>query len=202
MRTGRSARPPPAGREGDIEYVLSFSPWIAFGVLSSVGNWRIGVIGAFIVQALLAGSLIRKRQLDMLSVGTLTFFGAMSLIALISPESSVHRWIPALSAGALALISVCSLLVRQPFTLAIARRSTPETLWSHPEFIGMNRFLTSVWAASFTAAAIAGALLIGLLKNNTAPVVIANVAALLVAFYVTRRIVTRAEARASAAGLM
>jgi uncharacterized membrane protein len=187
---------------GVVEYVLSFSPWIAFGVFASALDWRVGVVAAFVIQIALARSLSRKQQLDLLSVGTLIFFGAMSGIALLRPHSSIHHWIPALSAGALAVIAGGSLLAARPFTLAIARRNTPEALWSHPEFVRLNRFLTSVWTASFAAAASACALLIWLVKNSTGPVVIANAAALGTAFYVTRRTVRSAEARASLAGLM
>jgi hypothetical protein len=183
-------------------YVLNFSPWIAFFALSSIVNWRVGVVVALVTQALLALALIRRRQLDLLSIGTLVFFGAMSAVALASPNSSIHRWIPALSAGALAIISAVSLLAGQPFTLAIARRSTPEAVRSRPEFLELNRFLTSVWAASFTALAITCALLIGFVKNDAAPVVIANVVVLVIAFRITHRTVKKAEARAVAAGLM
>jgi hypothetical protein len=126
-----------------VEYVLSFSPWIAFAVFSSAVNWRVGVIVAFVTQAVLARSLIRKHQLDLLSI-------------------------PALSTGALAAIALVSLLAAKPFTLAIVRRTTPEALWSRPEFISLNRFLTSVWAASFAAAAIACALVIDLVKHDAA----------------------------------
>jgi transposase len=91
----------------------------------------------------LARSLIRKHQLDLLSI-------------------------PALSTGALAAIALVSLLAAKPFTLAIVRRTTPEALWSRPEFISLNRFLTSVWAASFAAAAIACALVIDLVKHDAA----------------------------------
>src|SRR6202008_711876 len=97
---------------------------------------------ALVVQLVLAASLLRRRELDALSVGTLAFFGAMSGIAVVSPHSALHRWIAALSAGALAVIALASLIVRQPFTLAIARRSTPAELWDHPEFIRLNRFIT------------------------------------------------------------
>jgi hypothetical protein len=74
-----------------VEYVLGFLPWIAFGVVSSLADWRAGVFAALIVQVPLAVSLKRRNQLDALSIGTLAFFGAMSAIALVSPHSSVHR---------------------------------------------------------------------------------------------------------------
>ena len=184
-----------------MEYVLSFSPWIAYAVLSSAANWRVGVFVAVLLQAVLAVALIRRQQLDLLSVGTFAFFAAMSAVALISPNSTIHHWIPALSAGALAIISIGSLLLGQPFTLAIARRSTPEALWRRPEFIRINRFLTSVWAASFTVAAVICALLIGLDESDTSLPTVANLAAFVIALIVTRRTVKNARARAAAAGL-
>jgi hypothetical protein len=185
-----------------VEYIVSFSPWIAYGAVASVLDWRAGAICAAVVQAVVAVSLIRKQELDVLSIGTLIFFGALSAIALISPHSPIHRWIPALSAGGLAVIAATSLLVGEPFTLAIARRTTPTELWTHPEFIRLNRFLTSVWAASFASAAIASTLLIALAKNETSLVIIANVVAVVTAFAVTRRTVRKAEARAAEAGLI
>jgi hypothetical protein len=103
-----------------VEYVLSFSPWIAFGAFSAAFSWRVAVIAAFAAQTALGLSLLRRRQLEALSIGSLIFFGGLSAIALIAPHSSIHRWIPALSAGALAFISVSSLLAGRPFTLAIA----------------------------------------------------------------------------------
>ena len=117
---------------GAIAYALSFSPWITYGAVSASLTWRAGVYAALIVQVALAASLSRRRELDALSIGTLAFFGAMSAVALASPHPAIHRWIAALSAGALALIALASLAVGQPFTLAIARRSTPAALWDIP----------------------------------------------------------------------
>jgi len=117
---------------GAIAYAHSFSPWITYGAVSASLTWRAGVYAALIVQVALAASLSRRRELDALSIGTLAFFGAMSGVALASPHAAIHRWIAALSAGALAVIALASLAVGQPFTLAIARRSTPAELWEPP----------------------------------------------------------------------
>jgi len=187
---------------GAIAYAHSFSPWITYGAVSASLTWRAGVYAALIVQVALAASLSSRRELDALSVGTLAFFGAMSGVALASPHAAIHRWIAALSAGALAVIALASLAVGQPFTLAIARRGTPAELWDHPEFIRLNRFITSVWTVAFLAAAAGCSLAIALLRDDTAAIICANAVALLGAGYVTRRSVKRAEARAAAAGLM
>src|SRR3954452_24287101 len=73
-----------------MAYVLSFSPWIAYGLASASLGWRAGVYAAFVVQVALAGSLSRRRELDALSVGTLAFFGAMSGVALAPPHAAIH----------------------------------------------------------------------------------------------------------------
>jgi uncharacterized membrane protein len=86
--------------------------------------------------------------------------------------------------------------------VATARRSTPAELWDHPEFIRLNRFITSVWTVAFLAAAAGCSLAIALLRDDTAAIIGANAVALLGAGYVTHRSVKRAEARAAAAGLM
>ena len=96
---------------GAIAYALSFSPWITYGAVSASLTWRAGVYAALIVQVALAASLSSRRELDALSVGTLAFFGAMSGVALASPHAAIHRWIAALSAGALAVIALASLAV-------------------------------------------------------------------------------------------
>jgi len=185
-----------------MAYALSFSPWIAYGVVSASLTWRADVYAALIVQVALAAALLRRRELDALSVGTLAFFAAMTGVALASPHAAIHRWMAALSAGALAAIALASLIIRQPFTLAIARRSTPAELWDHPEFIRLNRFITSVWTIGFLAAAAGCSLAIALFRDDTAAIIGANVVALFGAGYMTRHSVKRAEARAAAAGLM
>jgi hypothetical protein len=146
-------------------------------------------------------ALLRKRQLDPLSIGTLIFFAAMSAIALASPHSSVHKWIPALSPGALALISGLSLVAGRPFTLEIAKRTTPESAWSLPQFIQINTFLTRVWTASFTGSAIVCAIFIGEIKSHSVLVLIAQIAGFVIPFHVTQKTVAAAKARAAAAGI-
>jgi hypothetical protein len=185
-----------------VNYLLSFSAWIAYAVVGSISSWRTGVIVALVVQALVTLSLARKRQLDLLSIGTLIFFAAMSAIALAAPHSSIHKWIPAISAGALAVIAGGSLAVGKPFTLEIAKRTTAEAVWERPEFLQVNRFLTSVWTASFCASAVACALLIDLISNHTVVVLIAQIAAFVIPMRVTQETVKRAKTRAAAHGVV
>jgi uncharacterized membrane protein len=189
-------------KEAGMSYLLSFAAWIAYAILGSISSWRTGVEVALIIQAVLVVDLMRKGELDILSVGTLIFFGAMTILALTSPHTSAHKYIPAISAGALAVIAGASLLVDRPFTMEIAKRTTPESLWSHPRFIKTNRFLTAVWAASFACSAIVSALLIALVHSYTVPLVIVQVAGFVVPFRITQSTVAKARARAAEHGIV
>jgi len=44
-----------------MAYVLSFSPWIAYGLASASLGWRAGVYAAFVVQVALAGAVAPAR---------------------------------------------------------------------------------------------------------------------------------------------
>ncbi|WP_157556337.1 hypothetical protein [Nocardia acidivorans] len=59
----------------------------------------------------------------------------------------------------LAVIAGVSPALRNPFTLPIAKQSTPRELWDHPGFIRTSYVITSVWAASFAIGCVALALL-------------------------------------------
>jgi multimeric flavodoxin WrbA/putative sterol carrier protein len=42
----------------------------------------------------------------------------------------------------------------EPFTMAIARRTTPEMFWGTPQFAAINRIMTQVWSGLFLVAAL------------------------------------------------
>jgi len=50
-----------------MAYALSFSPWIAYGLLSGALTWRAGAYAALIAQVALAARFLRRRELDVLS---------------------------------------------------------------------------------------------------------------------------------------
>jgi hypothetical protein len=54
----------------------------------------------------------------------------------------------------LGVIAWASLAIRRPFTLGIAKQSTPGELWGRPEFLRVNVIITLVWAVSFTLGAL------------------------------------------------
>ncbi|MFJ9707637.1 hypothetical protein [Streptomyces sp. NPDC101234] len=87
---------------------------------------------------------------------TAAFFVVLTaVVAFAAPDSSVSHYGGALSFAWLAVTAWATLLLRRPFTLGIARRSTPEELWDNPVFLRVNVVITAAWAAAFTVTAIA-----------------------------------------------
>jgi hypothetical protein len=65
----------------------------------------------------------------------------------------VQHFVGAISMAWLALTAWGGLVVRQPFTLGIAKQQTPKELWGHPVFRRINVVITTVWAIAFTLTA-------------------------------------------------
>jgi hypothetical protein len=177
-----------------VTYLRSFAPWIVYAVLSSV-DWRIGTVAAAVAGGVLVVDQRRKHDLDLLTGVTFAFFVVMAVIALAAPHSGLHHWTQALSAGTLAVISWGSLLARQPFTLSIARRSTPKEYWNTPRFLHINQVLTAVWAASFTASCIVCALIIHA-DPGSAALIVVQVAGFVIPMVFTKRYTDRQRAAA------
>lgn len=110
-----------------MSYVRTFLPWIVFAVLpSSQWQWA-ALAGLLVAVAVTVQQRLAGVGLDALiiEIGSAVFFAALTAVAFADPDSPVHDYSAALSSATLALIAGVSLLVRQPFTLGIAKRTTP-----------------------------------------------------------------------------
>ena len=83
------------------------------------------------------------------------------------PGTGLHRFTPALSLAVLGVVALASLVRGEPFTLVIARRSTPPEVWDLPAFVTANVAITRVWAASFLATAAVCALVLTVAPDAT-----------------------------------
>lgn len=140
-----------------IRSLRGFVPWIAYGIISGF-NWPAAcVIGLTMVVALLLDGFRTGHKLDeaVIETSSSAFFVALTVVALISPDSPIQHQTGPLSFGWLAITAWGSLLIRHPFTLGIARRQVPPSMWGSPQFYRVNAIITSVWAASLTVAALA-----------------------------------------------
>jgi hypothetical protein len=139
---------------------VGFIPWIIFWVVSSPSTWEWATLGALIAAVVLAIPSAERGKLKILDVGSIAFFGVLSLLAVFLNRSEldwVEDYSQAISSGALALIAFGSLAV-MPFTEQYARESTPPEVWGTPVFKRTNRLLTTMWGTVFALGAILGAI--------------------------------------------
>ncbi|WP_406284343.1 hypothetical protein [Embleya sp. NBC_00896] len=138
-----------------MNYVRNFAPWIVFAAIPST-NWQWGALAALVVTVAMAAQDHRAgRGVDLPAYSTAAFFLVLAPIAFAVPDSGFHRYVGAASFGWLAVTAWASLAMRNPFTLVIARRTTPREIWELPAFLRVNVVITVAWAASFTVTAIA-----------------------------------------------
>jgi hypothetical protein len=138
-----------------VNYLRGFIPWIAFAVIP---GWQWGALTALLIGFFL---LVKQHKAGVgmdaliLETSTVLYFAALAVLAFSAPFSPLHHFSGALSFAWLALTAWGTLAVRKPFTLGIARLSTPREYWNTPQFLRINVVITTVWAAAFTLTAIA-----------------------------------------------
>ena len=140
-----------------MNYVRGFLPWITFDAVSLFSSpWAalvaLAMSAYFLVQDRRAGVTADAQILDF---GTIIYFGALTVVSFTAPHSPLLGYESGLSSAGLALIAWGSLLVRQPFTLGIAKRRTAPDVWRTARFRRTSTVLARVWAISFTASAVA-----------------------------------------------
>ncbi|WP_336085702.1 hypothetical protein [Nocardia sp. SSK8] len=89
-----------------------------------------------------------------LEFGTAVFFVVLTVLAFLAPETALHDYTPALSSAVLALLAGGSLAAGTPFTLGIAKQTTPQEVWTQPLFRRTTSVLAAVWTVSFTVGSV------------------------------------------------
>ncbi|GAA2739227.1 hypothetical protein [Kitasatospora cinereorecta] len=183
-----------------MSYVRTFLPWIVFAVLPSA-QWQWAALVGLLVAA---GVTVQQRRAGagfdalIIELGSAAFFAVLTVIAFADPGSAVHDYSAALSSATLALIAGVSLLIGKPFTLGIAKRSTPREVWGLKPFVRTNVVVTAVWTAAFAATAAALAFLAhGGDAHSTAATVV-QIAGFAVPMVFTVRYVAAVQAKAGA----
>lgn len=141
-----------------MSYLRSFLPWIFYAAISgasaSAVQWA--ALTALVVAVFVIGYQIRAGSAYdalILEIGSAVFFIVMAALAFAAPRSTLVGYSSALASAALAVIAWGSLALRRPFTLGIAKQTTPSEFWDEPLFMRINVIITVVWAVSFTVAA-------------------------------------------------
>ncbi|WP_067173145.1 hypothetical protein [Microtetraspora niveoalba] len=185
-----------------LGYIRSFLPWIAFAVLATNGEARYGAAAALLLSALLLGMDRRRgRAWDalVLEIGSVVFFGVLTLAALTITPAPFGEYGPAVAVGWLALTAWTTLAIRRPFTLGIARESVPAAVHGTPMFYRVNAIITAVWAVAFTCNAAGLALLIAFAPHATVAIIAVKVCGFAIPAVFTVRYTTLVRARNRAA---
>ncbi|MCT9003605.1 hypothetical protein ACWGKW_07085 [Streptomyces sp. NPDC054766] len=183
-----------------MSYLRTFLPWIVFAVLPS-GNWQWAALAALVVAVAVIGQQLRSGvgpDALIIEIGSAVFFAVLAGIAFANPDSGVHDYSAALSAGTLAVIAGVSLAIGKPFTLGIAKRTTPREVWELKPFIRTNVIITAVWTAAFALTAVVLAFVAHAGNAHSTPATLVQVAGFALPMIFTVRYVAHVQAKAGA----
>jgi hypothetical protein len=182
-----------------MNHLRGFVPWIAFAVLSTLG-WQWGALaGLVLALGLFAQGRRKGTPLDaqVLEISTIVYFAVLTAFAFTVPTSPAQHFVGAISMAWLAVTAWGGLVVRQPFTLGIAKQQTPEQYWHMPIFLRINVVLTAVWALAFTLTAAVLAVL-DVAQAGTVAAIAVQVAGFAIPVIFTARYPERVRARQTA----
>jgi hypothetical protein len=114
-----------------VSCLFTFLPWIVYAALSghTASAQPRGTLAALAVTVLVIAYKLKKgTAFDALIIetGSAVFLAALAaLAALAGPHAGLLNYAAALSSTALAVLAWGSLAVRRPFTLGIAKQTTP-----------------------------------------------------------------------------
>ena len=139
-----------------MSVLLGLSPFIVFFALMRLVSPPAGLAGGLATSALLVLRMrLRRESIKILEVGSLGLFAV--LIAYTVAARSVWTVATvrlAVDVGLLAIV-VGSLAIGRPFTLQYAREEVAEQFWATPQFMAVNRAISSVWAGCFAVMVLA-----------------------------------------------
>jgi hypothetical protein len=132
-----------------------------------------------------------------IELGSAVFFAALAVMAFADPHSGVHDYSAALSSGTLAVIAGGSLAIGKPFTLGIAKRTTPREVWELKPFIRTNVVITAVWAVAFVLTALVLAVVAHAGNAHSTSATLIQIAGFAVPMIFTVRYVAHVQAKAA-----
>lgn len=177
-----------------MSYLRTFAPWIVYALIPSA-HWNWAALLALVLSVGLISQQTRAgRTLDaqIIELGSAVFFAAITVVAFAAPHSGLHPYTPALSSATLALIAAVSIALRKPFTLGIAKQTTPREYWDQPLFFRTNVIITVVWTVCF---ALTAAVLMALAHSSSTGRTVVQVAGFVVPMVFTLRYVAHLQAK-------
>ncbi|MFF3863039.1 hypothetical protein [Streptomyces sp. NPDC002209] len=183
-----------------MSYARTFLPWIVFAVLPSA-QWQWAALAGLVVAVAVT---VQQRRAGagfdalIIETGSAVFFAALTVLAFAAPDTPLHAYSAALSSATLALVAGVSLLIGKPFTLGIAKRTTPREVWGLKPFVRTNVVITTVWTAAFAVTAGVLALLAHAGDGHSTAATLVQLAGFALPMVFTVRYVASVQARAAA----
>ncbi len=179
--------------------LVGFAPWIVFWVVAGFQGFEPAVVAALVTSAAVLLPDALHRRVKILDAGTLISFAVLAVMGLTAEEAWFARYAAPLSNGALALVMLVSILLRQPFVLQYAREGRPRELWNEPHFLRACYVITWVWFAAMLVQTVFTLLVVLVRDQHDLFRYWIPYGALLVAFVFTRWYPHHLEAAARAA---
>lgn len=152
---------------GMIYILFSFTPWIAYWVLTNIDPF-LGLTIPFIISFTIFCFEAARRDLYFMDVFSLIYFTIALLSAFLAGTTVFVEYSGALGYSALTLMSALSIALKKPFALRVARRDWPEPYWREKTFIYINNVISALWMVVFGLNALISFLVetIGLILSN------------------------------------
>ncbi|HAA89410.1 MAG TPA: all-trans-retinol 13,14-reductase [Peptococcaceae bacterium] len=135
---------------GMLYILVSFIPWIVYWILCSLGN-VLGIVIPLAISLILVVPQIRKRDFNLMDVTSLLYFSIAAIGTFIFSLNIFVENNGFIGYFVLFLMALYSLIIKQPYTLQVAKRDYPEIYWKDKSFLAINNTITGVWAAIFIA---------------------------------------------------
>ncbi|MDO9396941.1 MAG: hypothetical protein Q7T71_10385 [Herbiconiux sp.] len=140
-------------------YFIGFAPWIVYWVLVGNTSFLTSALVAMVLFVVLIVVDVRKqRRPKVLEIGGLVFFALMVVLALVTNDSDVERWLTPASTAAILVIAVIGVLVGRPFVRDYALETVSPEIAQTESFRHVTVQLTWVWIAAFAVMTVSSAI--------------------------------------------
>jgi all-trans-retinol 13,14-reductase len=133
---------------GMLYILVSFVPWIIYWVLCGMGN-KLGIIIPLVISLLLIIPRIRKKDFNIMDITSSLYFCVATVVTFALKLDVFVEKSGLLGYSVLFLMALFSLIIKQPYTLQVARRDYPKIYWKDKTFLAINNLITIAWVVIF-----------------------------------------------------
>lgn len=136
-----------------------FAPWIVYWVL--VGNVPFVIAVLVALAVAVASSVIgriRGAAARTLEIGAVATFAVLTVLTFTLSQSSLGRWMLALSTAGILVVVLAGVLTGRPFVRELAETDQAPEVRKSDLFIPVTTRITWIWAAAFAVMTVSAAI--------------------------------------------